>query len=89
VAEFFFARSAIDGDGVSGSEPRVDPTATVRDSTLGAWTAIGARTSIAESTLGDYSYVVSDCQVIYAEIGKFCSIAFRTLSVEDFLDRHG
>jgi phosphonate metabolism protein (transferase hexapeptide repeat family) len=60
---------------VSGSEPRVDPTATVRDSTLGAWTAIGARTSIAESTLGDYSYVVSDCQVIYAEIGKFCSIA--------------
>lgn len=60
---------------MSGAEPRVDPTATIRDSTLGAWTAIGARTSIAESTLGDYSYVVSDCQVIYAEIGKFCSIA--------------
>jgi phosphonate metabolism protein (transferase hexapeptide repeat family) len=56
-------------------EPRVDPTATIRDTTLGAWTAVGARTSIAESSLGDYSYVVSDCQVIYSRIGKFCSIA--------------
>jgi phosphonate metabolism protein (transferase hexapeptide repeat family) len=57
------------------SEPRVDATATIRDSTLGAWTAVGARTSVAESTLGDYSYVVSDCSVIYSTIGKFCSIA--------------
>jgi phosphonate metabolism protein (transferase hexapeptide repeat family) len=57
------------------SEPRVDPTATIRDSSLGVWTAVGARTSIAESTLGDYSYVVSDCNVIYTTIGKFCSIA--------------
>jgi phosphonate metabolism protein (transferase hexapeptide repeat family) len=56
-------------------EPRVDPTAKIHDSTLGAWTAVGARTSIAESALGDYSYVVSDCQVIYSQIGKFCSIA--------------
>jgi phosphonate metabolism protein (transferase hexapeptide repeat family) len=57
------------------SEPRVDPTANIRDSELGAWTAVGARTSISESTLGDYSYVVSDCNVIYSTIGKFCSIA--------------
>lgn len=56
-------------------EPRVDPTASIRDSTLGAWTAVGARTSIAESTLGDYSYAVSDCSIIYSRIGKFCSIA--------------
>jgi phosphonate metabolism protein (transferase hexapeptide repeat family) len=56
-------------------KPCVDPTATVRAATLGAWTAVGARTSIVESSLGDYSYVVSDCQVIYSEIGKFCSIA--------------
>ncbi|HEY4440001.1 MAG TPA: hypothetical protein VGN14_06065 [Candidatus Elarobacter sp.] len=55
--------------------PRVDPTATIRDATLGRWTAVGARSSIAESTLGDYSYVVSDVQVIYTTIGKFCSIA--------------
>jgi hypothetical protein len=45
--------------------PRIDPSATIRDALLGAWTAVGARTSIAESLLGDYSYVVSDCSVIY------------------------
>ena len=56
-------------------EPRIDPTATVRDSTLGAWSAIGARTSVIESTFGDYSYAVSDAQIIYSTIGKFCSIA--------------
>ena len=59
----------------SGPEPRIDPTASIRDSTLAAWTAVGARTSIAESSLDEYSYVVNDCQIIYAQIGKFCSIA--------------
>jgi hypothetical protein len=28
-----------------GLEAWIDPTATVRDSTLGAWTAVGARTT--------------------------------------------
>jgi phosphonate metabolism protein (transferase hexapeptide repeat family) len=55
--------------------PTVDPTATVRDSRLGAFTEVGARTRIVESTLDDYSYVVHDADIIYAEIGKFCSIA--------------
>ena len=59
----------------SGPEPRIDPTASIRDSTLAAWTAVGARTSITESSLDEYSYVVNDCQIIYAQIGKFCSIA--------------
>lgn len=58
--------------------PRVDPTATVRASVLGAYVAVGARTSVAESTLGDYSYVVNDAQIIYSTIGKFCSIAAQT-----------
>jgi phosphonate metabolism protein (transferase hexapeptide repeat family) len=61
-----------------GVEPWIDPTANVRDSTLGAWTAVGARTSISESTLGDYSYVVSDSNIIYSQIGRFCSIAAHT-----------
>ncbi len=56
-------------------EPQVDATAVVSDSQLGAWTAVGARTTIAESSLGDYSYVMNDANVIYSEIGKFCSIA--------------
>jgi len=59
-------------------EPRIDPTARVRQSKLGAWTSVGARTTIAETIFGDYSYVVNDSSIIYAEIGKFCSIAAHT-----------
>jgi phosphonate metabolism protein (transferase hexapeptide repeat family) len=59
-------------------DPRIDPTAHVRDSMLGAWTSVGARTSIAETVMGDYSYVVNDSSIIYAVIGKFCSIAAHT-----------
>jgi len=59
-------------------EPAIHPAAHVRDSRLGAWTAVGARTTIAESVMGDYSYVVNDASIIYAEIGKFCSIAAHT-----------
>ena len=59
-------------------QPRIDPTASVRKSTLGPWTSVGARTSINETVMGDYSYVVNDSSIIYAEIGKFCSIAART-----------
>jgi len=56
-------------------EPTVHPKAVVTDSQLGAWSEIGARTKVVESVLGDYSYVVHDCDVIYTEMGKFCSIA--------------
>ena len=61
-----------------GLEPVIDPTAKVSKATLGRYTEIGARTVFAESTLGDYSYVVSDANVIYTTIGKFCSIAAMT-----------
>lgn len=61
-----------------GLAPLIDPTATVRDAVLGRYTEIGARTVFAESTLGDYSYVVNDSNIIYTTIGKFCSIAAHT-----------
>jgi phosphonate metabolism protein (transferase hexapeptide repeat family) len=61
-----------------GLAPVIDPTANVRDAVLGRYTEIGARTVFAESTLGDYSYVVSDSNIIYTTIGKFCSIAAHT-----------
>ncbi|TAJ28778.1 chloramphenicol acetyltransferase [Bosea sp. (in: a-proteobacteria)] len=61
-----------------GLEPVIDPTAKVSKATLGRYTEIGARTVFAESTLGDYSYVVNDANVIYTTIGKFCSIAAMT-----------
>jgi phosphonate metabolism protein (transferase hexapeptide repeat family) len=58
--------------------PSVHPTAMIVDTVLGAWTEVGARTSIEETVMGDYSYVVNDSQIIYAKIGKFCSIASHT-----------
>jgi phosphonate metabolism protein (transferase hexapeptide repeat family) len=58
--------------------PLVDPSADVRDSTLGVYTEVGARTSLLEVELGDYSYVVKDSDIAYARIGKFCSIAAMT-----------
>lgn len=61
-----------------GLEPVIDPTATVREATLGRYTEIGARTSFVESAMGDYSYVVNDSNIIYTTIGKFCSIAAMT-----------
>ena len=59
-------------------EPLVHPQAQVIASRLGRYTEVGARTTIEESELGDYSYVVNDSDVIYARIGKFCSIASHT-----------
>lgn len=61
-----------------GVDPCIHPTASVRDSRLGAYTEVGARTTLAEVDMGDYSYVVQDSQVIYATIGRFCSIASHT-----------
>jgi phosphonate metabolism protein (transferase hexapeptide repeat family) len=61
-----------------GAEPFIHPTAQVRDSTFGAYCEVGARTKVAESRFGDYSYVVNDADIIYSEIGRFCSIAAQT-----------
>ncbi len=60
------------------AEPRIDPSANVRDSHLGRFTEIGARTSFVQSVLGDYSYAVNDADIIHTTIGKFCSIAAHT-----------
>ncbi|MEO1249747.1 MAG: DapH/DapD/GlmU-related protein [Pseudomonadota bacterium] len=61
-----------------GTEPSIHPHARVRNSTLGAWTAVGARTSFIDSTMADYSYVVTDAGIMGTTIGKFCSIAAQT-----------
>ncbi|MDB5502480.1 MAG: putative acetyltransferase [Tardiphaga sp.] len=56
-------------------DPSIDPSATLKDATLGAYCEVGARTILQEVTMGDYSYVVNDAQITYTTIGKFCSIA--------------
>jgi phosphonate metabolism protein (transferase hexapeptide repeat family) len=55
--------------------PLIHPTAEVRNSKLGAYTEVGARTRLLEVVLGDYSYIVNDGEVAYTTFGKFCSIA--------------
>lgn len=55
--------------------PTVHPSATVVDCTLGRWTEVFADVSMREVTFGDYSYIVSHSNVVWASIGKFCSIA--------------
>ncbi len=47
----------------------------VHDSSIGAWTELGAGTVISESTFGDYSYTDGAVSIIYTDVGKFCSIA--------------
>lgn len=59
----------------SAPEPDISPDARVADSILGPWTRVGGRTSLMETEMGAYSYIVTDSSSAYATIGKFCSIA--------------
>src|SRR5215470_14382954 len=58
-----------------GETAAIDATANVKDSCLGRYTEVGPRTSLIETTMDDYSYIMGDCDVIYTTIGKFCSLA--------------
>ncbi len=58
-----------------GNAPAIHPEALVRDSRFGRYCEVGARTRVAESSFGDYSYVANDSDVIYATLGRFCSVA--------------
>jgi hypothetical protein len=61
-----------------GETPAIHRTASVRDTSFGRYNEVGARTKVAESTFGDYAYVVNDADIIYTDVGKFCSIAAHT-----------
>jgi phosphonate metabolism protein (transferase hexapeptide repeat family) len=58
-----------------GEEPFIHPTCKIKDSKIGSWTALGANTSISESTFGDYSYTAGEVSMVWTDVGKFCSIA--------------
>lgn len=57
-----------------GARPLVHESAVTRDSRFGKFVKIGARTTVIETVFGDYSYAVNDCEIVYADIGKFVSI---------------
>ena len=61
-----------------GDQPDIHRTASVRATTFGRFCEVGARTKVAESAFGDYSYVVNDADIIYTTLGRFCSIAAHT-----------
>jgi phosphonate metabolism protein (transferase hexapeptide repeat family) len=65
-------------DKTLGLAPMIDPTAKLRETEIGAYCEVGARTVLLEVTMGDYSYVVNDSQITTTTIGKFCSIAAMT-----------
>ena len=56
-------------------EPLIDPTAKVRDCTLGRYTEIAEFCRVSETELGDYSYIEAASMVWCAKIGKFANIA--------------
>ena len=56
----------------------VHPTAVVKASSLGRYVDIGEHVRLTEVDIGDYSYIARDADAIYADIGKFCSIAAAT-----------
>lgn len=59
-------------------KPTLHETARLRRAKLGAWTVIGAHSSLTDCTFGDYSYCTDSVAVVWADIGKFCSIASHT-----------
>lgn len=56
-------------------EPSIHETAEIKGCTLGRYTEISARSRVAETVLGDCSYIMQDCDVWCTTIGKFVSIA--------------
>ena len=60
---------------ILNEKPNIHSTAFVKNCRIGSWTEIGANSKYVETIFGDYSYDAGDVQIIYSEIGKFCSIA--------------
>jgi phosphonate metabolism protein (transferase hexapeptide repeat family) len=60
---------------LSATVPSIHPTAVVADSRLGRYTEVAAGSSISETVLGDYSYVMENCMLWCVDVGKFVNIA--------------
>jgi len=60
---------------VLSQKPAIHESSQVIHSRIGEWTDIGPNCSLVETIFDDYSYVAGDAQIIYTDIGKFCSLA--------------
>lgn len=55
--------------------PVINPSCLIQNSWLGSYTELMRQTQLIESKFGDYSYTAGYNDIIYTDIGKFCSIA--------------
>ena len=65
----------MDFDHALSARPTVHPSSAVKNCVLGAYTEIGPGCALEETRLGDYSYCFAQNDIIYSDIGKFCSMA--------------
>jgi phosphonate metabolism protein (transferase hexapeptide repeat family) len=57
------------------AKPRIHQSAHLQDVTCSPFTEIGQRVILRDVTIGDFTYMERNSEAIYADIGKFCSIA--------------
>jgi phosphonate metabolism protein (transferase hexapeptide repeat family) len=56
-------------------QPRIHPSAQLKGVKLGKYTEVGERVVLRDVTAGDFTYFERHSEGIYADIGRFCSIA--------------
>ncbi len=56
-------------------QPLIHPSASVNGCTIGRFTEIAERCTVTDSSLGDYSYMMRECEVWTATIGRFVNMA--------------
>jgi phosphonate metabolism protein (transferase hexapeptide repeat family) len=59
-------------------EPRIHPTADLKNCRLGRAAEVKERVILRDVRLGDFSYIERHAEAMHADIGKFCSIAANT-----------
>lgn len=57
------------------SEPRIHPSADLKETRLGRFVEIGQRILLRDVTVGDFSYFERGGEAVHSDVGKFCSIA--------------
>ncbi len=56
-------------------QPRIHPSAQLKGVKLGKYAEVGERVILRDVTAGDFTYFERHSEGIYADIGRFCSIA--------------
>jgi phosphonate metabolism protein (transferase hexapeptide repeat family) len=59
----------------SNDQPRIHPSAQLKGVKLGKFSEVGERVILRDVTAGDFTYFERHGEGIYADIGRFCSIA--------------